>query len=126
MQEIVAAVAEQQDELAELLADLDDDGWARPSACDGWSVADVVLHLAQTNEMATGSARDDLSGAMERLTEGLAPTAGDIDDGAALMVDHERGAAPSDLRERWVRSCAELRAALLASRAGRPPHLGGR
>ena len=46
-----------------LLAELDDDGWARPSACEGWSVADVVLHLAQTNEMAIGSARGDYQGA---------------------------------------------------------------
>ena len=73
MQEIVGALAEQQDELAALLADLDDDGWATPSACEGWSVADVVLHLAQTNEMATGSARGDLAAVARQLTEGLPP-----------------------------------------------------
>ena len=45
----------QQAELAGLLASLDDDGWARPSRCAGWSIADVVLHIAQTNEMAIAS-----------------------------------------------------------------------
>ena len=114
MEEIVAALAEQQDELAGLLTDLDDAGWASPSACEGWSVADVVLHLAQTNEMAIGSARGDLPGAMARLTEGVPATAGDIDDGAALMVAAQRGEAPHTVHERWQRSCGELRAALLA------------
>ena len=118
MHEIVGALAEQQDELAELLRDLDDIGWARPSACAGWSVADVVLHLAQTNEMAIGSARGDLDGAMARLTEGMAPTSGDIDDGAALMVARQRGAPTSKLHERWTRSCHGLRAALLACKPG--------
>lgn len=118
MQEIVVALAEQQTELAGLLADLDDDGWARPSACEGWSVADVVLHLAQTNEMAIGSARGDLAAAMARLTEGVPPTAGDIDHGAALMVAHQRGAPAIEVHERWARSCAELRAALLERSPG--------
>ena len=93
-------------------------GWATPSACAGWSVADVVLHLAQTNEMAIGSAQGDLDGAMVRLTEGLAPTDGDIDDGAALMVAHQRGAPTAELHERWLRSSTDLRAALLACDPG--------
>jgi uncharacterized protein (TIGR03084 family) len=116
--EIVAALGEQQGELARLLDGLDADGWAQPSACAGWSVADVVLHLAQTNEMAIGSARDDLPGAVARLTEGLTGTSGDIDDGAALMVSAQRGAPPSSLHERWERSCTELRSSLLARAPG--------
>lgn len=118
MQQIVAALGEQQDELAGLLAGLGEPGWATPSACAGWSVADVVLHLAQTNEMAIGSAQRDLDGALVRLTEGLAPAAGDIDDGAALMVAHQRGGSTADLHERWLRSCTELRGALLACDPG--------
>jgi uncharacterized protein (TIGR03083 family) len=50
----IEALAEQQAELSGLLADIDDSGWHRPSRCEGWDVADVVLHLAQTNEMAIG------------------------------------------------------------------------
>src|SRR4051794_12780380 len=92
---------------------LSPEAWAAPSACEGWSVSDVLLHLAQTNEMAIGSARGDLMGAMAALTQGLAPTPGDIDDGAALMVDHQRGASGDQVRDRWAASCAELRAALL-------------
>jgi uncharacterized protein (TIGR03084 family) len=118
VQEIVAALAEQQDELAGLLAGLDDDSWARPSACEGWSVADVVLHLAQTNELAIGSARGDFPGAMARLTEGVPPTAGDVDDGADLMVQAERGGPPSALHDRWTQSCTDLRGALAARAPG--------
>jgi uncharacterized protein (TIGR03084 family) len=118
MQEIVAAVSEQQAELAGLLDGLDEAGWSTPSSCAGWSVADVVLHLAQTNEMAIGSAQGDLDGATMRLTEGLAPAAGDIDDGAALMVAHQRGAPTAELHERWLRSSTDLRAALLACDPG--------
>jgi uncharacterized protein (TIGR03084 family) len=112
VQEIVAALAEQQDELAGLLADLDADGWAQPSACAGWSVADVVLHLAQTNEMASASARGNLQALMDRLTEDL-PPARDIDDGADQMVAKERGAGAAAIHERWQQSGADLRAALL-------------
>jgi uncharacterized protein (TIGR03084 family) len=115
---IVTALAEQQDELAGLLSGLDDEGWSRPSACDGWTVADVVLHLAQTNEMATGSARGDLPGAMARLTDGVPATGGDVDDGAALLVAAQRGAPPIAVHERWARSCGDLRTALLACEPG--------
>lgn len=114
----MSALGEQQDELAGLLAGLDDEGWCRPSACEGWTVADVVLHLAQTNEMATGSARGDLPGAMARLMEGVPATTGDVDDGAALMVAVQRGEPPTAVHERWARSCRDLRDALLACEPG--------
>jgi len=118
VEQIVAALAEQQEELAALLAGLDEPGWAQPSACEGWSVADVVLHLAQTNEMAIGSARDDFHGAMARLVDSVRPTATNVDDGAALMVAAQRGGPPVAVHERWARSCEVLRAALLARAPG--------
>ena len=49
--EIVAALAAQDEELAGLLTGRSDDDWHRPSPCEGWDVADVVLHVAQTNEL---------------------------------------------------------------------------
>ena len=51
----MAALAAQQDELSSIVTSLDEAGWQHASRCEGWSVADVVLHLAQTNEMATAS-----------------------------------------------------------------------
>jgi uncharacterized protein (TIGR03084 family) len=112
VEEIVAAVTEQQAELDGLVAGLDEAGWSTPSACEGWSVSDVLLHLAQTNEMATGSARGDRARVMARMNEGLR-AATDVDDGAALMVEKERGASGAEVFERWQTSCRDLREALL-------------
>lgn len=115
MREVVDALVAQQEELTALVAGLDADGWGLPSACAGWSVADVVLHLAQTNEMAIGSARSDFAGTLDRLTEGVeAEASRDIDAGAAALVAHERGRPPAELIGRWRASCDDLRAALLA------------
>src|SRR5437588_659379 len=56
MDEVLTALAGQDDELDELIGGLDESGWARPSRCPDWSISDVVLHLAQTNEMTAASA----------------------------------------------------------------------
>ena len=40
----------EQEALAAVLRGLSIDDWSRPSAATGWTVADVVLHLAQTEE----------------------------------------------------------------------------
>jgi uncharacterized protein (TIGR03084 family) len=107
----ITALTEQQAELSDLLAPLDDEDWSRPSRCEGWSLADVVLHLAQTNEMAIGSAQGRFTEALATLTEGV-QAAGNVDDGADLMVRHQRGAPPSEVRARWQQSADGLRAAL--------------
>ena len=51
MEAVLTALRAQLAELDALLDPLDDAGWARPSACEGWTIADVVLHLAQTNRV---------------------------------------------------------------------------
>jgi len=117
MQEIVGVLEEQQLELAALLAGLDDDDWSRPSACAGWSISDVVLHLAQSNEMAIGSTRGDFEAVLGRLLEG-APPAANVDEGAAVMVVNERGRPPSEVHARYQRSCVDLREGLLRHEPG--------
>ena len=103
MDDIVAALDDQQVELDEILRSLDADGWAAPSRCPGWSAADVVLHLAQTNEMAIGSLQHRFDEVLTELTTGLPPSA-DVDDGAAVMVEHQRGGSTEDLYNRWKAS----------------------
>jgi uncharacterized protein (TIGR03084 family) len=49
----------EQDRLEGILSDYDDERWEQPSAAPGWSVADVVLHLAQTEEAIVVSATAD-------------------------------------------------------------------
>jgi uncharacterized protein (TIGR03084 family) len=70
-------------------------------------VADVVLHLAQTNEMAIGSATDRYDEVLDGLTDGLA-LGGSVDDGAAAMVGRERGGSTDRLLARWSRGCRDL------------------
>ena len=41
-------IAGQRRALVELLADLDQDEWERPSLCEQWRIRDVVGHLALT------------------------------------------------------------------------------
>jgi uncharacterized protein (TIGR03084 family) len=117
MDDIVDALAAQQAELTGLLTPLDAEGWARPSPCEGWDVADVVLHLVQTNEMAVGSAEDRLDDVLAELLAD-APPAADVDEGAAAMVeiDPGRGEGPAVLA-RWQAGADALTTRL---RAGDP------
>lgn len=105
------ALIDQQDELGSILAGLSAEDWSRPSRCQGWTVADVVLHLAQTNEMAIGSAEGHFGEVMEALGADLPPAA-DIDEGASLMVARDRGIGHEAIHARWQAGCTALRAAL--------------
>ena len=114
MDEILAALAEQHAELGELLAVLDEHDWTRDTPCEGWTVADVVVHLAQTDELAIGSVRG-------RFDEAIVELAGDIgfadsiDAGADLMVMRDRDQSIAAVHDRWRRDADTLRG-LLADR----------
>jgi uncharacterized protein (TIGR03084 family) len=110
-QDLVDALEAQQAELTALLAGLDDAGWARPTPCEGWDVADVVLHLVQTNVMAQASHDGRFEEAMAELAVGLGPAA-DVDEGAAAMVARDRGLPHDVLLERWRTEAAALAASL--------------
>lgn len=107
MKAIVAALAEQQAELSDLLSGLRDADWQRPSRCDGWTVADVVLHLAQTNDLASASASGRMAEALGELA-GAQRGTGSVDDGADALVSRERGQPGPVLRDRWVESADAL------------------
>src|SRR5215469_16194838 len=47
---IIDDLVAEQDRLDAILEGLDDLQWASPSGCSGWSMTDVVLHLAQSEE----------------------------------------------------------------------------
>jgi uncharacterized protein (TIGR03084 family) len=102
MEEIVAALQAQQDELAGLVADADERALLAPSRCDGWTVADVLLHLAQTNEMAVASVEGRLPEFVAEVAADL-PTTGSVDDWAGALVAAQRGDA-TEARDRWLAS----------------------
>lgn len=116
--EVLPALAEQHAELAGLLEPLGDGGWAAPSRCDGWSVADVVLHLAQTDELALASAQGRFDAGLETLAGGLGPAV-DVDEGADRMVARERGMGPAAIHDRWRSGTEALRSALAEGYPGR-------
>ena len=106
----MAALAAQQDELTSIVSPLDETGWLHPSRCDGWSVADVVLHLAQTNEMAVASLQGRFDEKLGVLAAGMDPDAApSVNEGAAVLVANERGQDVAAVLSRWQESANTLR-----------------
>ena len=102
-------LAAEQDRLDGILSDLSPAQWLEESGAAGWSVADVVLHLAQSEEgvVASASGRD--------LRSAFAPAASEtVGDFADEMVRRDR-AAPSVVYDRWQRARRAAMAALLAA-----------
>jgi uncharacterized protein (TIGR03084 family) len=108
------ALATQLAELGEQLVPLADADWDRPSPCEGWSVADVVLHLAQTNEMAIASAEGRFDEVVAATTA-AGRTAQNVDEGAAIAVEMERGQPNGAVLARWQASADTMRDVLGAA-----------
>jgi uncharacterized protein (TIGR03084 family) len=86
----------EQDRLDEVLGRLVQDDWGRPSAAVGWSVSDVVLHLAQAEELMLASAQGDSAPfARDPAQDGSG------DKFAARRVEDERGASGDTAYQRW-------------------------
>lgn len=100
----VEALAAQQAELIDLVRRRDEHDLLAASRCEGWTVADVLLHLAQTNEMAVASVQGRLPDHIDAVAAAI-PSAGDIDTWAGALVDAERG-APGAARDRYLASAA--------------------
>jgi uncharacterized protein (TIGR03084 family) len=97
----------EQDRLQDILDGLDEAQWMSPSGAAGWTVADVVLHLAQTEEAVLASAAG--AGLSVRPASGRA-----LDEVMDQLVQSER-AAPAQVFQRWrearLAAVAALRAA---------------
>jgi len=109
MDAILSALGEEHAELDTLLQPLDDAGWSSPTRCDGWTVADVVLHLAQTDQLALASARG-------QFADGLAVLASNRLPGSAA-ASPSASAAPTAQPV----AIGELRIGTYASQQFQPP-----
>ncbi|MGH3764377.1 MAG: maleylpyruvate isomerase family mycothiol-dependent enzyme [Pseudonocardiaceae bacterium] len=116
MEAIIAALDDQQAELDDLLGGLEDADWVKPSRCSGWSVADVVLHLAQTTELAAAAGDSSFA---QRLGRFMPAGARTVDEGAERAVVAERGAGAAQLLQRWRDAAAAQRRFLAESEPGR-------
>jgi len=125
MDDVIGAFAAETAELEAFLRGLDDRQWMHRSACAGWTVADVVLHLAQTEEAVVGTFEHGDSGAPFRpyLRDAAAELAGGaVDSLAEAAVTAERPDDPSAALDRWStahrRSISLLRSADPSDRIG--------
>jgi uncharacterized protein (TIGR03084 family) len=107
MDPVVADLAAQHRELAGLLDGLAEAGWRAQTRCEGWDVADVVLHLAQTDQMAVGSATGRFESVVAEMVGG-SPRQASVDDGAAMLVALERGLPDGQLLARWSAGASRL------------------
>jgi uncharacterized protein (TIGR03084 family) len=116
MNDVMGALTEQNQELLSMVTGLAEDQFALPSACEGWSVSDVLLHLAQTNEMATSSASGQSAGVAAGWQTSDADRAvrTDVNDIVAGAVESERGARGNEVLARWMKSADDMVDALEA------------
>ncbi len=113
MDEERAALIEEHAALDTLVSGLTPEQWRLPSACAGWDLADVLVHLSQTDGMAVASLEGRMTGFLTERLEGLAP-APSIDDSAAAMVANERPADGAAALERWRAASRAVDAGLAA------------
>ncbi len=114
MEPVLADLAAEHQELERTLRSLTSEQWRSPTRCPGWDVADVVLHLAQTDEMAVASVAAGPTGRPPLWAEGLRGVSS-VDEGAAVMVAGERGLSDQALLDRWVSGATALVGALGAT-----------
>jgi uncharacterized protein (TIGR03083 family) len=80
-----------------------------PSACAGWSVQDVMAHLAASEEYNHACLDDGLPALFERLG---AAGATDMDSFNAYGVRERAGRPIADVLEEWRQTCARTRTEL--------------
>jgi uncharacterized protein (TIGR03084 family) len=102
----------EQDRLEDILSGLDEAQWTSPSSAAGWTVADVVLHLAQSEEGVAAS----VSGAGRDLR----PASGtSVDEAMDRLVRSER-TSPAEVFQRWREARRASVAALRSADPSRP------
>jgi uncharacterized protein (TIGR03084 family) len=112
--DVFDALAQEYEAIEAMLGSLDETQWAAPSLCAGWTVADVILHLAQTEEGVLVS-----TGAVQQPDPTMAIASrramGTIDDVVEEWVDAERGLSSHERFDRWKRGWRGCLAALTAA-----------
>ncbi|MDX6199315.1 MAG: hypothetical protein QOJ79_2466 [Actinomycetota bacterium] len=108
---VIDDLAAEQQEIDHMVAGLDDDAWQAPSGAAGWSIADVLLHLAQSEESVLLSTKGrSLADALPDALVG----ATSMDDMMDRWVASER-APGQQVLERWRTARAAAVAALRAA-----------
>jgi uncharacterized protein (TIGR03084 family) len=109
--EIFDDLVAEQDRLEEILLSLDASAWATESGAPGWTIADVVLHLAQTEEAVVASVA---AGAASGSASSWRTDDEALDAAIDRQVEAERAAAPV-VFARWRAARREAVATLRAA-----------
>ena len=92
-------VVRQRRRLEAILAALDEEDWGRASRCEGWTIQDVVAHLAGVTSFWQGSVEAGLRGSPTRILAAFDPAAT-----PPMMVDVMRTMTPAEVLELFVSS----------------------
>ncbi|WP_433323572.1 maleylpyruvate isomerase family mycothiol-dependent enzyme [Spirillospora sp. CA-294931] len=82
-----------------ILAGLGPDDWVRESGAPGWTISDVVLHLAQSEELVLATVGGERAGFVRE--EGV-----HLDTLMDRLVAADRGMTPEQVFERWRKAAA--------------------
>lgn len=111
--DVFEALAEEYRQFERMLLSIDEDSARSDSACPGWSVSDVVLHLAQTEEAVVAT----LTGSGDSSLGVPGGSASSVDELMQTWVEAERGGSFDEVRTRWREAS---RASLEALRSSDP------
>ena len=95
MTDVFGDLQAEYEQLEAVLSALTPAQWEHPSAAEGWTVADVVLHLAQSEELVAASVAGDTAVLAQDHN-------GQVDQLAEDMIVAQRGTDPADLLARWT------------------------
>ncbi|MEU0497198.1 TIGR03084 family metal-binding protein [Mycobacterium sp. NPDC006124] len=93
---VVADLRTESDELDDLVADLDDEGWRRDTPARGWTIAHQVAHLWWTDRVSLIAVTDEPAFA-DVLAEAATHPTGFVDEGAERLA----ATPPTDLLAGW-------------------------
>ncbi|HVJ98542.1 MAG TPA: maleylpyruvate isomerase family mycothiol-dependent enzyme [Acidimicrobiia bacterium] len=110
--ELLDALNAQHAELASIVDGRGAGAWEKSTRCEGWDVGAVLLHLAQTDELAVESASGALDGFAGGFLGASERQAVTVDEAAAAQVDVQRAAGGDAIRARWHAASVAMQSAL--------------
>ena len=104
---VVSALDDAFDGFVDVVDGLDPDEWALPTDCPGWTVQDVVSHIAGTEAMLLGRPTPEVA-----LSDELPHVRNDMGRFNEQWAEHSRGGPPAEVAADLKAAVAERRSVL--------------